>query len=315
MTLRTALIASVLSLTLTACAGARAVKPGASLHDCADCPELVVIPSGSFTMGSDRTERMRANEVRPEGPVRKVTIAKPFAIGKFEVTNRQFAAFVAATGYAAPASCQIAGTKDTPGKTWREPDYGRPPADDEPVVCVSWLDARAYAAWLSKISGHTYRLPTEAEWEYVGHAGTQSTFAWGEDEARACEFGNVFDESGRRDPRAATEGAGAADRGVAPCDDGYPGVAPVGRFKPNAFGVHDMLGNVWEWAQDCSLELYPAAPVDGSAVEVPGVCEKRAVRGGGWRTRLSRHRPTFRGRDPEATASNIFGFRVARDLD
>lgn len=312
------MVMALTAFALTGCMNGDAKPapaPGTTFHDCKDCPEMVVIPSGSFMMGSERTERMRANELRPEGPVHRVTIAKPFAAGKYEVTNKEFAAFVKATGYLPSQSCQIAGVKDTPGKTWREPDYGRPPADNEPVVCVTWPDAKAYTAWLAKTTGKPYRLLTEAEWEYVAHGGTQSTFTWGEDEARACEFGNVFDESAAKGPRAATEGPGAAGRDIVACNDGYPEVAPVGRFKPNVYGVYDMLGNVWEWAEDCSLELYPAAPADGSAVQVPEVCEKRAVRGGGWRSRLSRHRPTFRGRDAEPTASNIFGLRVARDLD
>jgi formylglycine-generating enzyme required for sulfatase activity len=99
-----------------------------------------------------------------------------------------------------------------------------------------------------------------------------------------------------------------------PCDDKFAIVSPVGSFKPNGFGLYDMIGNVWEWTEDCSVMPYPATPVDGSAVEVQGACEKRAVRGGSWRTRITRQSPSFRGRDPEPTASNIFGFRVARAL-
>ena len=98
------------------------------------------------------------------------------------------------------------------------------------------------------------------------------------------------------------------------CRDGFGGVAPVGRFQPNGFGLYDMTGNIWEWVQDCSLRLYPEAPVDGSAVEVAGECEKRAIRGGSWRSRLDRQLPSFRGRDPDETSYHLFGFRVAREL-
>ena len=113
-----------------------------------------------------------------------------------------------------------------------------------------------------------------------------------------------------------TNDGGNAQREEAECSDGSAIVAPAGTLKPNAFGLYDMIGNVWEWTEDCSATLYPAEPTDGSAAAVaPGTCEKRAVRSGSWRTRLSRHRPTFRGRDPETTASNIFGFRVARDIE
>jgi formylglycine-generating enzyme required for sulfatase activity len=301
-----------------ACAGptATAPRPGQTLRDCADCPEMVVVPPGAFKMGSDHVERMRGNEMRPEGPVRDVRIGYAFAVGKYEVTNKEFGAFVAATGYRPADACQVWGGIDTvAGKTWREPDYGRPPRDDEPVVCVSWRDAKAYTAWLSQITGKSYRLLTEAEWEYAAKAGAATTWPWGEDAQKICEYANVFDATGRADPRQTNDG-GAAGAEQAECSDGYAIVAPVGRFKPNAFGLYDMIGNVWEWTEDCSAPgLYPAAPVDGSAVQAAGPCDKRAVRSASWRTRLSRQRPSFRGRDPEPTASNIFGFRVARDLN
>jgi formylglycine-generating enzyme required for sulfatase activity len=286
----------------------------AEFRDCLTCPIMVPIPPGEFIMGSDRTEQMRADEIRPEGPIRRVTIARPFAAGKYEVTNAEFAAFVGTTDYVATQTCQVMGSPAyVAGKSWRDPGYERPPRDDEPVVCVTWRDAKAYAGWLARATGKPYRLLTEAEWEYVGHGGTQATYPWGEDEARACEHGNVYDAQGRNDPRLARDGAGLS-RQMAPCDDGYQQVAPVGRFKANIYGLHDTVGNVFEWVEDCSLALYPPAPLDGSAVQVEGACDKRAIRGGSWRTRLSRQRPTFRGRDPELTSSAIFGFRVARDL-
>jgi formylglycine-generating enzyme required for sulfatase activity len=313
------LIGVTLSLGLAACASGpttTAMNPGTAFRDCADCPEMVAIAPGSFTMGSDHIEAMRGNEMRPEGPIRQVNIAKPFAAGKYEVTNKEFGAFVTATGYKPAAACQIWGGVDVvPGKTWRDPDYGRPPRESEPVVCVTWLDAKAYAAWLSKTTGKTYRLLTEAEWEYTAKAGSKTIWPWGEDAQRICEFGNAFDKVGRADPRQTNDG-GATGAAQAECSDGYAIVAPVGQFKPNAFGVYDTIGNVWEWTEDCSAPgLYPDKPLDGSAVQMAGQCDKRAVRSASWRTRLSRHRPTFRGRDPEPTASNIFGFRIGRDLE
>jgi formylglycine-generating enzyme required for sulfatase activity len=312
-------IATGAALLLGACASsmsgpAAAPRAGATFSDCAACPKMVVVPPGTFQMGSDHIEPMRGNEMRPEGPIRTVTIAKAFAAGKFEVTNKEFGAFVKATGYVPAQACQVwGGIEVKQGKTWKDPDYGRPPQDNEPVVCITWRDAKAYVGWLAKITGKPYRLLSEAEWEYADHGGTSTTWPWGEDAGRICEFGNSFDITGRKDPRMTNDGGPAVDPKDL-CDDRFAIVAPVGSFKPNGFGLYDMVGNVWEWVEDCSLNLHPASPVDGSPVEVQGACEKRGNKGGSWRTRLSRQRPAFRGRDPETTASNIFGFRVGRNL-
>ena len=290
------------------------LSPGAILRDCADCPEIVVIPPGAFEMGSDHMEPMRDSESRPEGPIRTVTIDKSFAAGRFEVTKAEYDAFIAATGYTPTNACVTWGGRDpVPGVTWQDPRLGRPPADNEPVVCVDWHDAKAYTLWLAGRTGHPYRLLTEAEWEYAAKAGSTATWPWGEDASRICEFGNVFDQSGLKEPRSTTNSNAAAT--AAECDDGVMLVAPVGQFKPNAFGLYDTIGNVWEWTEDCSLILYNEDPVDGTAYQSASACEKRAVRSGSWRTRLSRHRPTFRGRDPSNLAYYIFGFRIARDLN
>jgi formylglycine-generating enzyme required for sulfatase activity len=291
-------------------------KPGSTFKDCPTCPEMVVVPPGSFKMGTTHVEKMRGDEMRPEGPVRDMKITKAFAAGKFEVTNKEFGAFVAASGYKPAAACQVWGGIDLlQGKTWQEPDYGRAPADNEPVVCVTWNDAKAYAAWLSKTTGQSYRLLSEAEWEYAAKGGVGTTWHWGEDAQKICEYANVFDKTGRADPRQTNDG-GATNAEKAECSDGFAIVAPVGKFKPNQFGLYDMIGNVWEWTEDCSVPgLYPDQPRDQTAVQTVGQCDKRAVRSASWRTRLSRQRPTFRGRDPEPTASNIFGFRIGRDVN
>ena len=294
-------------------AGAETPAPGEAFRDCPQCPEMVVIPSGTFQMGSDRINTMRGGERRPQGPVREVTIATPIAVGRYEVSNGQYEAFVAATSRPAQ-SCHSWGTKQDRrlGLNWRDPGYGRLPAADEPVVCVYWTDAIAYAAWLSEVTGKSYRLLSEAEWEYAANGGSDSSWPWGEDPAAICDYANVLDQDGNT---VLPPGRSTTKAMASPCSDGYPGVAPVGRYQPNGFGLYDMIGNVWEWAQDCSLTLYPDDPADGAAVEVAGECEKRAMRGGSWRTRLERQRTTFRGRDPEPTAYDLFGFRVARDLE
>ncbi len=281
------------------------LSAGAVFTDCAGCPEMVVIPPGEFTMGYDGGEPGRY-----EGPVREMQIVHAFALGRYEVTHGQFREFVEATGHQSSGGCRI-----WDGESWQEPEwadwtdpgYGRPPADEEPVACVSWLDARAYVAWLAAQTGQPYRLPTEAEWEYAARAGGEGEFFWGDDEDEACRWANVYDRAGEVEhgfPWAAAD-----------CDDGHAGVAPVGSFPANAFGLHDMLGNVWQWVEDCYLVPYPDdAPRDGSAVQVEGPCDRRSVRGGSWITRMYRHRLSWRGRDPEPTLFSFFGFRVARDL-
>ena len=307
----TAVLATFLGQALSA--QPLSLSPGASFRDCADCPEMVVIPDGTFQMGSDRKEQMREG-LRPEGPIRSVTISKSFAAGRFEVTNAQYAAFVEATGYSATNGCVASGGRDpVDGVTWRNPGIGTNVADDEPVVCVDWNDAKAYTLWLAGHTGLPYRMLTEAEWEYSAKAGSTAVWPWGDDETQICQYGNVFDQSGLTDPRSKI-GTNAAATAVA-CDDGFHTVAPVGQFTPNAFGLYDTIGNVWEWNEDCSVLPYSDEPVDGSAWQAPGACEKRAVRSGSWRTRVSRHRPTLRGRDPAGLAYFMFGFRLARDLN
>jgi len=298
---------ALLGLVLAGCI-TRGPRAGASLQDCAQCPALVVVPAGEFRMGAAGGE-----EGRPEGPVHTVHIARAFALGRYEVTQAQFAAFVSATGHAMGGGCQVwAGEWRTPPDAdWTDPGYGRMPFDDEPVTCVSWNDAEAYVQWLARRTGRHYRLPSEAEWEYAARAGSTGDYFWavpGTDaDAAACTFANVYDASGAR-----ANGFGWAPFG---CDDGFARAAPVGSFRPNAFGLHDMIGNVWEWTADCYQAPYPATPVDGSAVQsATGSCERRSVRGGSWITRPSRQRVSFRGRDPADARYSFFGFRVARDL-
>ncbi len=290
---------------------ALAHEPGDIIKDCRVCPEVVVVPPGSFRMGWDGAEPVRPNEIRRyEGPERTVTITRPFGVGRFEVTNEQFATFVKETGYVPLRGCYYWDGWDAEfvkTRGWEDPGYGRPAGPREPVVCVSWHAARAYVDWLSRKTGASYRLLTEAEWEHAARAGTTGAYLWGDQPERACEYANVFDASAvKRSPNPRLT--------AAPCDDGFAQVAPVGSFKPNAFGLYDMSGNVWEWIQDCHVMPYPAdAPTDGSAV-VSKVCDRRANKGGAWMTTVDRQRFTFRGRDPAHQNSLAFGFRVARDL-
>lgn len=285
---------------------------GQPWRDCAECPAVVTVPAGRFVMGSD----LDGEAGRPEGPTREVRIARPFALGVTEVTVEQFARFVAATGYRVAPGCRIqdaatgsatkVGWRDDPSAGWQAPGFSQPATTDMPVVCVGRVDALAYVQWLSTRTGKAYRLPSEAEWEYAARGGGIGIYAWGNNADLGCAHANLYD---RRARNAFDFGWSYAD-----CDDSYVELAPVGRFKPNGFGLHDMLGNVWEWVADCYRLTYDGAPNDGSAVAGDARCEKWSVRGGGWMTRPSRNRLTFRGRDPNDARYSYFGFRVARDL-
>lgn len=287
------------------------VNAGAIFQDCADCPEMVVVPPGNFVMGYDGGIDLDKPglERRYEGPVRNVTIDYAYALGRTEVTQGQYQEFTDATGHVSGTKCAIWNGDTwlhTEGSDWRDPGYGRPPADNEPVACVTWADVKAYTVWLSEKTGQAYRLPTEAEWEYAARAGAHiGEYTWGDDPNGGCDVANYYDQSGT-DPKRPHDPVA--------CDDGYAIVAPVGSLQPNAFGLYDVIGNVWEWVEDCYFMPVPLAPTDGSAVQATGACENRAVKGGSWSSPVFWDRPTFRGRDPEDRISHLFGFRLARDL-
>ncbi len=302
----------VVSLLLVLCAAAHAEQVPVQIVDCTDCAPLVVVPPGRFLMGSADGEKNR-----PEDPVHEVRIAKPFALGRFEVALREFRRFVTATGHQVSAGCRVQSRQvdaksgrvewlNDQAASWQQPAFSQAQPEDSPVVCVGRIDAQAYAKWLVTLTGKPYRLPSEAEWEYAAGAGSRTAFSWGNNQDLGCEFGNLYDRSGRK---SSDFGWGFVD-----CDDGYAEIAPVGRFRPNKFGLHDMLGNVWEWTADCYRLNYEQTPRDGRAEPEATDCLNWSVRGGGWMTRPSRQRVTFRGRDPNDAHYSYFGFRVARDL-
>jgi formylglycine-generating enzyme required for sulfatase activity len=317
--MRTSIAVSILAGSLLSAAGAVAAdtpsKAGAVFKDCPTCPEMVVIPPGTNIQGRDGRDVMEPAE-RYEGPVRKVTIGYSFAVGKTEVTTGQFREFVEATGYKANDTCNIWDGKRataTPNSGWRNPGYGRPAADNEPGACLSFVDAQAFIGWLNGKTGQKYRLLTESEWEYVARAGSNSTslYAWGSKAEDACKTANVADLSSKDLKPPFTP------RPFPPtnCNDGYPFIAPAGVLQPNAFGVYDMMGSIWEWVQDCYVQPYPeTTPSDGSAYLGPEGCNRRVTKGGSWSSITERQIPTFRGRDPVEMTSQVFGFRVARDL-
>jgi formylglycine-generating enzyme required for sulfatase activity len=222
-----------------------ALKPKDVFKECEKCPEMLVVPAGSFTMGAPDTEHVLHRRV--EGPQHKVVISKPFAVGKFHITVDQFAAFVKDTGYDAESKCSAAflggGVEVPSGSSIINPGF--PQTGSHPAVCLNWDDAKLYVAWLSKKTGKPYRLLTEAEWEYAARAGTSTIYFFGNDADDICRYGNG-------DSRTV-------------CSDGYAYTAPVGIFLPNDFGLYDMHGNAWQWVEDCWHRNYQGAPVDGSA--------------------------------------------------
>jgi formylglycine-generating enzyme required for sulfatase activity len=298
-----ALLLAALALLPAQAATSKTPKPGTTFRDCADCSPMVVVGPGRFTMGADGGEPQRY-----EGPVHDVTIRKAFAIGVVPVTYAQFAAFVKATGYSAATDCILPrdGTYAVAKRVgWANPALGRKPRANDPVVCIDWRDATAYVSWIAKKTGKPYRLLSEAEWEYAARAGATSLYPWGDKPGDACRYANLLDASAA--PSAVVEGKANI------CSDGYATLAPVGSFAPNAFGIRDMIGNVWTWTQDCYVMPYPAEAVDERPYEA-GPCNRRSVRGSSWATNVTRARPTFRGRDPVDRVSQLFGLRVAMDL-
>ena len=265
-------------------------ETGRRFRDCPACPQLVVVPAGSFMMGSPSGE---AGRVDDEGPAHRVEIAESFAVGVHEVTRGEYARFAQATSHEAGPACRVrdgepGGWIERPGASWRAPGFEQ--TDRHPVVCVSWEDAQAYARWLSAQTGHAYRLPSESEWEYAARAGTGTPWYWGA--ASPCEHAN---------------GAEAW------CADGHAWTSPVGTFAANGFGLHDVLGNADEWVQDCWHGGYGEAPAGGRARQ-SGDCSERVLRGGSWRDGPERLRAASRYGGASGMRSSAAGFRVLRVL-
>jgi formylglycine-generating enzyme required for sulfatase activity len=238
--------------------------PGELFRDCSDCPELVVAPSGEFDMGSSAKPS--------EQPVHHVRIVKNFAIGRRDVTFAEWDRCVAQLG------CKFS----PPDQGW-----GR---GDRPVTNVSWDDAKEFIAWLSKTTGKSYRLPTEAEWEYAARGGATTPYWWGKElgvgHAQCAECGGS--ESGK--------------------------TVPSGSFRANAFGLYDTAGNAAEWVEDCWNPTYRGAPKDGSAW-TNGDCSLRVLRGGSFADKAPAVRSSARFRYDEDVRYYANGFRVARELN
>lgn len=287
-------------------------------RDCATCPEMISIPAGKFVMGSPPNEPGRfANE----GPVHPANI-KSFAIGKYPVTRGEWAEFAKETNRPVSGGCYWATLpgdstpwKSNPSASWNNLGFSQD--DNHPAVCLTWQDAKDYAAWLSKKTGKRYRLPTEAEWEYAARAGTTTAHPWGNEASH--EYANYGSDS-------------LAGEGFKQGRDqwGY-GTSPVGAFPPNAFGLFDMVGNSMQIVEDCYSKNYDGHSSNGAAYTdndtvtlydankgavVPGhACEYHICRGGSFGDPPAQIRSAFRnyaGPEPSYRSAGV-GFRIAKD--
>ncbi len=282
-------------------------EPGSSFRDCDDCPEMVVVPAGTFVMGTPGAPAARG-AAAAEGETTVVTIARPFALGRHEVTRGEYARFISDSGHEPQAGCRVwnaelARFNDDTRRSWQ--DAG--PGDDGPATCVSFADATAYVQWLAAKTGARYRLPSEAEWEFAARAGSRELRPWGDAAEDGCDAANTYDlvaESGFR-----------LGWPAARCRDGHGDLAPVGQFAANAFGLQDMIGNAREWVQDCATDSYVGRPRDARAWEWIGGCGERIQRGGSWLTPPDESRSASRSAAPAGERTADAGFRVARDLD
>ncbi len=295
--------------------------------------ELVRIPAGEFVMGRDATpeqlaarfpgyEQRRFDELFDEAPAHRVRITRPFYMARHEVTVGQFRAFLQASGHAPesiadgtggygynprydPATTRRGDAFEgrDPRYSWQNPGFAQ--TDAHPVVNVTWNDAQALARWLSQVEGRRYRLPTEAEWEYACRAGTRTLFHSGDDPASLSRVANVFDAD------AATNWP-AWSAFALRVHDGYAFTAPVGSFAPNAFGLHDMHGNVWEWTADWHDEHYYArSPVDDPTGPADGTVKVR--RGGSWHTWPLYARCAYRNWNSTDTRYTLVGIRLVME--
>lgn len=272
---------------------AEAVAAGRVFRDCDSCPRMVVVPAGSFKMGSPSAE---AGRMDFEGPQHTVRIESPFAVGVYEVTFGEWDRCVSAGGCG--------------GYRPDDEGWGR---GNRPVINVSWGDAMMYTRWLSREVGHLYRLPTEAEWEYAARAGTSGARYWGESEAEQCRYGNGFDRNLAKTQWGREEMEEFDWLRAAPCSDGNPWTATVGSYEPNPFGLYDVLGNVYEWTGDCWRDRH-SPTLDGRR-RSSGDCSLRALRGGAWYDAPGNLRSALRVRYMTQARGGGTGFRVVRSIE
>lgn len=295
--------------------------------------KFVLIPAGQFMMGSDESpealakdfpllERKRFAELADEAPVHRVRISRAYYLGQHEVTVGQFRRFVQVSGYIPEAEADGTGgygynpayDPDKPARgdafegrapaySWRNPGFAQ--GDDHPVLNVTWNDALALSRWLSAQEGVHYRLPTEAEWEYAARAGSRTRFNSGNDALSLLKVANLFDaDAGKNWPKWQSHALAG--------HDGYEFTAPVGSFAPNAFGLYDMHGNVWEWCADWYGEnYYASSPLDDPTGPEAG--SVRVRRGGSWHTWPFYARSSYRNWNAASTRYTLVGIRLVRE--
>ena len=288
--------------------------------------KLTLVPSGEFQMGSAESaeetaaffkktygdDLLKADWFKNEHPQHRVRITKSFYLGTYHVTRGQFRQFVAATAYKTDAekgetpaawgwNPDKKGFEFNEKYSWRNAGFEQ--TDEHSVVNVSWNDAVAFCKWLSGKEGKTFRLPTEAEWEYACRAGTTTRYSSGDDPETLAKVGNVADATFRAKFPSYKYGIKASD--------GFVFTAPVGKFKPNAFGLYDMHGNAWQWCSDWyGAEYYAASPVDDPTGPDSG--NGRVLRGGSWIGGPYSTRSSLRFRFAPVDRKIDTGFRVAR---
>lgn len=277
--------------------------------------EMVRIPAGRFIMGSSPAETAREqalthhtgnpldDDYAPREKPQHAVSLPAFEIGRYMVTMADFAEFTRATGFVAKGCYAYAGTAYAMRADADWQSTGFPQSPGHPVTCVNFADAQAYIAWYSKKTGRTYRLPSEAEFEYATRAGTTTSRYWGDDIKLQCVYANGAD---------LTVGARDKDWVVAQCHDDFYGPSPVGTFAPNAWGLYDMIGDLYQLTQDCWHDTYEGAPTDGSAW-TSGDCKLRAIRGGSHSPHPGSMRSASRVMQNEVR-SVFVGFRLARTL-
>jgi formylglycine-generating enzyme required for sulfatase activity len=328
-----ALACAVALLAATAAAQDQAPPPPPAVWRNSLGMDFVRIPAGSFAMGSAEDpealardfpllERRRFELLSDEAPVHQVRISRAFYMGRHEVTVGQFRRFIEASGYRPESEADGSGgygynpAYDPAGSargdafegrdprySWSNPGFAQ--GDDHPVVNVTWNDAQALAAWLSRTEGHRYRLPTEAQWEYACRAGTRTRYPHGDDPQALARTANTFDQSAAafwpRWRRHALAG-----------NDGHAFTAPVGSHAPNAFGLHDMVGNAWEWVSDWHAETY-YAQAPGSDPQGPAEGSVHVRRGGSWHTWGLYARCAYRNWNTPQTRYPLVGMRLVRE--
>jgi len=277
------LAALLAACSLPALAATPGDKPGTVFRDCDTlCPEMVILPAGTFTMGTPADEMGRQDDESPQHPV---TFAKPFAISRFQVTAGEWAAYQKATGLVVPDG------DDRPGRrcTNSKPSYKQGPR--QPAVCMSYQDVEQYAAWLSKTTGQRYSMVSEAQREYAARGGSVGAFPFEPDaNFEISKNANVYGPK-----------------------DGFSYSSPVGSFPPNNFGMYDMHGNVYEWVADCYHDNYNGAPADGSAWK-DSACKLVSIRGNDWGEAPIFSRSGNRNNAFANNRGDWLGFRVAREL-